>query len=44
MGLVMRVSDQVVVLDFGQVIAAGAPAEVAARRARRSRPTWERPA
>jgi branched-chain amino acid transport system ATP-binding protein len=28
MGLVMRVSDQVVVLDFGQVIAAGAPAEV----------------
>ena len=28
MGLVMRVSDQVVVLDFGQVIAAGSPAEV----------------
>jgi branched-chain amino acid transport system ATP-binding protein len=28
MGLVMRVSDQVVVLDFGQVIAAGAPADV----------------
>ena len=28
MGLVMRVSDQVVVLDFGQMIAAGAPAEV----------------
>jgi branched-chain amino acid transport system ATP-binding protein len=28
MGLVMRVSDQVVVLDFGQVIAAGTPAEV----------------
>jgi len=28
MGLVMRVSDQVVVLDFGQVIAAGTPDEV----------------
>jgi branched-chain amino acid transport system ATP-binding protein len=28
MGLVMRVSDQVVVLDFGHVIAAGSPAEV----------------
>ena len=28
MGLVMRVCDQVVVLDFGQVIAAGSPAEV----------------
>jgi branched-chain amino acid transport system ATP-binding protein len=28
MGLVMRVSDQVVVLDFGQVIASGTPAEV----------------
>ena len=28
MGLVMRVSDQVVVLDFGEVIAAGTPAEV----------------
>ena len=28
MGLVMRVCDQVVVLDFGQVIAAGTPAEV----------------
>jgi len=28
MGLVMKVSDQVVVLDFGQVIAAGSPAEV----------------
>jgi branched-chain amino acid transport system ATP-binding protein len=28
MGLVMRVCDQVVVLDFGQVIAAGKPADV----------------
>jgi branched-chain amino acid transport system ATP-binding protein len=28
MGLVMRVCDQVVVLDFGQVIAAGAPGEI----------------
>ena len=28
MGLVMRVCDQVVVLDFGQVIAAGSPAEI----------------
>ena len=28
MGMVMRVSDQVVVLDFGQVIAAGRPDEV----------------
>jgi ABC-type branched-subunit amino acid transport system ATPase component len=28
MGLVMRVSDQVVVLDFGQIIAAGTPADV----------------
>ena len=28
MGMVMRVCDQVVVLDFGQVIAAGEPAEV----------------
>ena len=28
MGLVMRVCDQIVVLDFGQVIAAGTPAEV----------------
>ena len=34
MGLVMRVSDQVVVLDFGQVIAAGTPARGPARRAR----------
>ena len=28
MGLVMRVSDHVVVLNFGQVIATGAPDEV----------------
>jgi branched-chain amino acid transport system ATP-binding protein len=28
MGLVMRVCDQVVVLDFGQVIAAGPPEEI----------------
>ncbi len=28
MGLVMRVCDQIVVLNFGEVIAAGAPAEV----------------
>ena len=28
MGLVMQVCDQVVVLDFGQVIAAGSPAEI----------------
>jgi branched-chain amino acid transport system ATP-binding protein len=28
MGLVMRVCDQVVVLDFGEVIASGTPAEV----------------
>ena len=28
MGLVMKVCDQVVVLDFGQVIAAGSPAEI----------------
>ena len=28
MGLVMRVCDQIVVLNFGEVIAAGTPAEV----------------
>ena len=28
MGLVMKVCDQIVVLDFGQVIAAGSPAEI----------------
>jgi branched-chain amino acid transport system ATP-binding protein len=28
MGLVMRVSDSVTVLDFGRTIASGAPAEV----------------
>jgi branched-chain amino acid transport system ATP-binding protein len=28
MGLVMKVCDQIVVLDFGSVIAAGSPAEI----------------
>ena len=42
MGLVMRVCDQVVVLDFGEVIAAGTPAEVQRDDRVSSRPTWER--
>ena len=41
MGLVMRVSDQVVVLNFGQVIATGPPASVQTTTPS-SRPIWGR--